>query len=216
MKKLLLSILTACLFASCSKTQSDFIGDYKTKSIEIAKVEDRSTWSLYGRMMSKSFKCYVLSDVDLEIFEEATTGETTGQLRYMHYSTGYTSKPSIKEISFKLESFRLKGDTLFFELKNDMLSLTGQSMRGLLLKNADTTILGLSKKMTGSNKYTEKNPYFLAEKEDFLLYSCTPNPTLEKEFYENELSTLKEGMEKATNKYYKAEYQNAIDYIKNK
>lgn len=214
MKKTLLLFSAACFFWSCSKTKSDYIGDYKSKAVEIAKVEDNYSFSLYGRMPSRSFRCFVLSDIKLEIFEEATTGETTGQLRYDHYSTGFTSKPSKSEISFKLENFRLKGDTLFFELTNNMLSLTGQSMRGLLIKESDKSIIGLSKGFSGTNSYTDKNPYFLSQNEDFILYSCTPDPTGEREFYNNEIVTLSKELEDS--KYHKSQYQNAIDHLKNK
>jgi len=148
--KILISLLgLTIILASCSKSNKDYVGEYKTQFTVDVKAENTQTfWASKGFVeIPTGFNAVDLGSIYLNLVLNESTNTLTGNgglnipvVQSMGYST---SKQRVRR-NFDVIAPNIKNDTLFFSIQP--LS-SNNRMNAYLIKDGDQVFLGLDKSM---------------------------------------------------------------------
>lgn len=183
---------------SCSKKESDFIGEYDFKVVKEIDVRSNIKLLYEGKNYKDNAKRFnYLSKGLILIYNNDQTNQIDGELRYLH---GYATKPTIskkskfktKRFDFELNKFRILGDTLLFNLKDSGDRL----MTGYILKKANDNSIGFENSFFDDTQ--EANPWYVNENKKYTsIIAFTKKDSLKvTEFYQNQIEANEKLLDK--------------------
>jgi hypothetical protein len=145
--RIFISFISITLFiSSCSKKESDYIGDYTTYigyQVEVGNTFTAGT--LYGQGPNDGFETKDLKKIEISIFKDETTGKIGGQLFITGpeiFQGGFTRNINLTKKKFSITSIHMNGDTLFVNTKTPF---TSSIIELYLLKEGDKSFIGIEK-----------------------------------------------------------------------
>lgn len=217
MKPPILTLLCASLlfFISCSKSENDYIGDYKTYLVSGVKVNQGASWL---KLYEESREVHVLTPLTLSLFVDESDKKLKGQVKIVkivNQSTLGLPKTTHKKVSLDLKNLRMKEDTLLFTMTSGLLKLAGKEMEGFIIKDGSNVLIGLEKDFV--NKNTDKNPYFVKKQGEYNLFSGDhkDHEQLLASFYTSQKEELQKALEDPkTTKMEKVFLESSMKYLK--
>jgi hypothetical protein len=167
-------VVIVFLFSGCAskKTEDDFIGKYK--SFYAAKIDLGNSVSgfLFGgstKPTAKSFNDLGEITLELSLGKDGIQGEESIVIKKSQNESFTPSETNIK-MSFDLANFHISGDTLFFSLSNQLLSLQGKKYFGSVVKNKSGVLLGFDRVNVGID--STEGPFDAGKAEGILYLKC--------------------------------------------
>lgn len=186
MKKQYIFLLALTLLG-CAKTKNDFIGKYQTKYTSKVRV--------VGSYPEKDYYDLCLYQIELFEGQEKSAIQGTGSIVVKSLGKdGFIIGRENETGNFDLTDIRVNNDTLEFSIENQLLKFQGKKLNGQIIKTNDFTVIGLDEHLT-SEDASNKNPHFLLNKNGLTYYKETVDVPhkieMEKQFYENQVNSLK-------------------------
>lgn len=170
------------ILTSCSKSNKDYVGEYKSQFTVDVKAENTQTfWASRGFVESPTgFNAVDLGSIYLNLVLNESTNTLTGNGGLnipVVQPTGYsTSKQRVRR-NFDVIAPNIKNDTLFFSIQ----PLSSNSrMNAYLIKDGDKVFLGLDKSMCSTKA---NGPQYIKSNGRYNQYN-TNDPELMKNFNE--------------------------------
>jgi hypothetical protein len=211
------------LLFSCSSSDNDFVGKYNTFYCSYVELANESNPFLLrnGKQGVTAKKFYNLNPVELEIFIDEADKKLKGEgvIRYTR-AENFSLKPSLirEKMNVELSNFRIQNDTLWFSLTNDLLKMGGRNYKGYIVKNGEQSFVGLEKEFSGTNRYSEKSPFFKASSKVMYTYLASDKEevSLLKSFYELQKTDLEQLLQEDNSKFDEAVIKNSILHLEGK
>ncbi|MFN8415436.1 MAG: hypothetical protein U0U66_03790 [Cytophagaceae bacterium] len=148
--RIFISFISITLFiSSCSKKESDYIGDYKTYiGHQVVVGNSFNAGSFYGQGPKDGFEAKDLNTIEISIFKDETTGNIGGQLFVTSpeiLQGGFTRNMNLTKKKFSITSMHMNGDTLFVNTKSPF---SASILELYLLKEGDKSFIGIENRLS--------------------------------------------------------------------
>lgn len=210
MKTVLLSFFALIVLASCSKSEDDFVGEYKFYTVSYVNVEDTYKPGLLS-LLNEAMEFYAFDPVEVSVFTE--NGKLKGEVRVVRTMEGVGSKVARDKVSFDLKNFRVQNDTLLFSISNAFYQ---RSYKGFLIEENGRFNIGVEKDFAGATGLN-KNAYFRSLLDDYVVYNTnlSSEGDIVKSFYTTQRDSLKSLYEKEKDDDKKYVLSNSFKFLDN-
>lgn len=205
---------------SCSKSESDFIGNYKFKYCRSLNFTNVGMYSFFlgpsKKENTEAKKVNLLGNGECKIFKDASTKQLNGEFHFtnMKVDSRTSSYLETDDYTFNLKNLRLENDTLVFSVSNQMTELMGKSFKGVIYEENGVNCFGIEEEFFGKSDCDKNNPWFLNRKNGLVSFQTSIDNSEETKFYSQQTNHLNEELKR--NDIEKREQrilQNSIDYI---
>jgi hypothetical protein len=197
MKRINRIIQIACLtliVTSCSKSNKDFVGEYKTQFAADVVVENAKSYlASKGEVeFPTGFRAPDLTTIELKLYIDESTDKLSGQgtlnIPYLFESILGNSPKRTKK-NFDVIGEHIVNDTLYFSMQ---LVSSSKRIDAYLIKDGDKSFIGLDKSYTSKiaqgpqfniengkyNQYITNDPELTQKIEPFILQQYKRNDSL--------------------------------------
>lgn len=180
--------------SACSKSNKDFVGEYKTQYTEDVIVKNASFYSPSRGEVEypTGFKTTDLTTLELKFFIDESTNKLSGQGTMnipLVIETGFRNIPKRTNKDFDIIGEHIVNDTLYFTIQ---LVSVDTRVDAYLFKDGSKSYLGIDKKFSSKiangpqfdikngkyNQYVTNDPDLLKKFDEFILQQYKKNDSL--------------------------------------
>ena len=197
MKRINKLLNIACLLfilTSCSKSNKDFVGEYKSQFVADVIVENAKSYSASKGEVEfpTGFRTPDLATIEVKLYIDESTDKLSGQgtlnIPYLSESI-FGNTPKRAKKNFDIIGEHIVNDTLFFSIQ---LVSSSKRIDAYLIKDGDKSFIGLDKIYTSKiaqgpqfiiengkyNQYVTNDPELTQKIEPFILQQYKRNDSL--------------------------------------